>query len=446
MGADVQMTAATESTRKTARIRKKKHTGPADVRADFVPAEHYISPEFLRLEKERMWPRVWQVACREEEVAHVGAYVTYDIMDESIVVARVSEHEIKAYYNVCQHRGRRLVDGCGQMNRFHCRFHGWQWNLDGSLVRVLDREDWAGCPNFRDADLRLADVRVDTWAGFVFVNMNPDAEPLSDYLGQVQHYLDPFEIGKMRYRWYVSVRTPCNWKVGLGAFDEGYHVAQTHPQLLIGHGEDITRCRTFGRHGMFYIAPNPTRPMGSPSPRTGLPVPEDLRPHIIEYHDLVNYTLRAMFTERDSGAARRLMELDPATPAPVLMAKMVEFQREAAITAGVGWPDVSMQQMVEAGNDWHIFPNLIILPRPDAALCYRILPDARDPDRCFLEIYSLQRYAPGAEPKLERQYLHGEEDWRNVSPISSILQQDFNNIGEVQRGMKSRGFKGARTN
>jgi hypothetical protein len=101
---------------------------------------------------------------------------------------------------------------------------------------------------------------------------------------------------------------------------------------------------------------------------------------------------------------------------------------------------------MDVGNDWHIFPNLVMLPRPTGNLAYRMLPDARDPNFCFLEIYSLQRYAPGAEPPLKRQYLHGPEDWRNVTPISYILQQDFDNMGEVQLGMRSRGFKGARTN
>ena len=112
----------------------------------------------------------------------IGSYVTYNIMNESIVVVRVSEREIKAFFNVCQHRGRRLTEGCGRMNRFHCTFHGWQYHLDGSIARVLDRDDWAGCSNFSDADLHLKEVRVGTWAGWVFINMDLNAEPLSDIL------------------------------------------------------------------------------------------------------------------------------------------------------------------------------------------------------------------------------------------------------------------------
>ena len=116
---------------------------PADeVRDDFVPKEAYFSADFARLEAARLWPRVWQIACRVEELPTVGSYVTYDIVDDSIVVVRTSASEIKAYHNVCTHRGRRLVDGCGSARRFQCPFHGWQFELDGRPAVVVDRDDW----------------------------------------------------------------------------------------------------------------------------------------------------------------------------------------------------------------------------------------------------------------------------------------------------------------
>jgi hypothetical protein len=235
--------------------------------------------------------------------------------------------------------------------------------------------------------------------------------------------------------------------VGLEAFNEGYHVAGTHPQLLPLYGDDVSRNRSFGRHSMFYYPGNPDYPVGAPAPRLGLVAPADLRPNVVEYYDLFNETLRAIFSERDVEATRRLMtEVKPGTPHPELMAKLLEFQREAAISAGVGWPDISLQQMADAGTDWHVFPNLIMLPYPDGVLAYRALPDAHDPNVCTFEVYALQRYAQGAEPELKRQYFHGEGDWRNFKSISIILQQDFDNMEEVQRGMRSKAFKGARPN
>jgi phenylpropionate dioxygenase-like ring-hydroxylating dioxygenase large terminal subunit len=417
------------------------------LRPDFVPTDHYTSPDFLRLEKERLWPRVWQVACRVEELPRVGSFVTYDIMDESIVVVRTSETEIKAVFNACQHRGRRLVEGCGQISQFHCRFHGWQYALDGTVTRVLDRENWDGCPDFTDRDLSLPQLKVDTWAGWVFVNPDPEAEPLKEFLGAVPKYIDPYEIEKMRYRWCVSVKVPCNWKVGLEAFNEAYHVSATHPQLMSTYGEDRTGNRIYGVHGMFFNHQNPEAPMGAPSPRLNQVAPSDLRGKIVEYYDTYNTTLRALFSERDVEATRRLLtEVPPEATFYEILVKLMEFQKEAAIAAGAGWPEITLEQMAEAATDWHVFPNLVFLPYPDGLLGYRSRPHPSDPSVCFFEAFALQRYAPGAEPPFELKVMHGDDDWRNFKDISIILQQDFDNMGEVQRGMKSQGFKGARTN
>jgi len=112
----------------------------AAVRADFVPKSDYISPEVLRLENERLWPRVWQIACRLQELPRVGDFVTYDIAGESILLVRAGATDVKAYFNVCQHRGRRLKEGCGNTGEsIFCRFHGWRYRLDGSVSRVTSR-------------------------------------------------------------------------------------------------------------------------------------------------------------------------------------------------------------------------------------------------------------------------------------------------------------------
>jgi phenylpropionate dioxygenase-like ring-hydroxylating dioxygenase large terminal subunit len=426
---------------------KSKDAGMSQVRPDFVPTEHYTSPEFLKLEGERLWPKVWQIACREEELPHVGSYVTYQIMNDSIVVVR-TEKGLRAYFNVCQHRGRRLVSGCGQIKKFHCMFHGWQWNLDGSNARVVDKQDWDGCPDFSDEDIRLPEVKVDSWGGWVFINMDPNCEPLLKYLDPLPKFLDPFELQKMRYRWYVSIKVPCNWKVGLEAFDEAYHNFGTHTQIMPTFGDDVTRCMTFGKHGRFYYPGNPEYPMGRASPRLGnQPPPKDYRVQIITYLDQMDRELNAFFSKRSVEAARRLMtEVDPNVSAGEAFMKAVEFQKEAAIATGAGWPPATLEDMANAATDWHVFPNHVFLPYFDGVLAYRVTPHATDPGWCYFDVFALQRYAPGAEPPLQRKILYGDEDWKNFRETSIILQQDFDNMGEVQAGMRSRGFKGARTN
>ena len=413
------------------------------VRDDFIPASDYISPDFAKLEYERMWNKTWQIACREEEIPKIGDYVTYDIGDQSFIVVRTAPDKIKSYYNICLHRGRRLTETNGNAIRFHCTYHGWQWNLDGSIARVLDRDDWKGCASMDDASLKLPETRVDTWQGFVFINMDMNAEPLAQYLGAAAEALNPYEYGKMRFRFYATFRLPCNWKVAQEAFQEGYHLAGTHPQLLEVTGDDYTRSYAHGRHGMF-MYPYEKAPIGQPSPRLNKP-PIDLRQGIVNFFDLLNRQLPVLFSLRDGAAARRLMtEVEASAPFATVMAKTLQFQAEAAKAEGAGWPGITGEQMAKAGTDWLVFPNMTTLCYPDGALIYRSRPDGDNPDSCIYNVWGIQRYAPGAEPGINRIDFLGKDDWRGVGAASIILEQDFVNMEQVQIGMKSKAFPGNR--
>jgi hypothetical protein len=125
---------------------------------------------------------------------------------------------------------------------------------------------------------------------------------------------------------------------------------------------------------------------------------------------------------------------------------MYQFIREACEACVAGLPDISFEQMAKAGTDWTIFPNFVILMQPDAALAYRVRPNGNDPDTCIFDVWSLQRYAPGAQPKLVRRLLHGDGEWRGIGDVSPVLLQDFANMAAVQQGMKSHGFPGCRVN
>lgn len=410
-----------------------------EVRDDYVPAADYISRGFLEQEKTALWPRVWQMACREEEIPKVGDFYTYDILDESIIVARTAPDEIRAYYNVCPHRGRRLTAGCGHTGKFHCRFHGWQWDLAGRSTLVVDREDWDGV--LSDEDVALRSVRVETWGGWVYVNMDPQAAPLAEFLAPAKAMLDPFDLQGLRYQWRKSTILPCNWKVALEAFNEGYHVQTTHRQML-EYMDDVTVSHAHGRHAMF--AYWNALPMGSRSRRLGGPLGDDIRPGILAYMEDMAATLNAGSSVRAVHAARRLMQEVPpgSTPVEVLTA-FATFIREDAVNSGAGYPPITPQQIYAAGIDWHLFPNQIMLQSPTGLLGYRARPNGDDPDSCIWNVYSLQRYPPGQEPKVVEEWSH---DLADESFWGRILCQDYENMADIQRGMKSRGFAGSRTN
>lgn len=406
-----------------------------------ISKENYLSTEFLKLEKNKLWPQVWQVACRLEELKSSGDYVTYDIADDSIVVVRVTADRIKAYHNVCPHRGRQIAEGCGKTNNFRCRYHGWTFDLDGNNIAVQDREDYADTLSLQD--LHLVELKVDTWGGFVFVNMNPDCEPLADFLKPIPEFLDPFELENMRYRWYLTLTLPANWKVALEGFMEGYHVAATHPQLLPYQGDGYTQSAAHGKHSHFGYW-NMKAPLGQPSPRLKVDPPEDARPGVIRFFEIMEEQLAAIFTDRDYEAAKLLMDHAPPDVDPLTAFGMaVEFGRRAADADGCGYPpQLDFEKAMRAGADWHIFPNCVTLPYFDGALWYRARPNGDDPDTCLFDIWSLKRYAAGAEPPLNRKTFTSMEG----QTAGTILDQDIYNLRHVQKGMKSRAFRHARPN
>ena len=218
------------------------------------PVDAFVSPEYARAERDRLWPRVWQMAGRLEDIPEPGSFITYNIMDESVVIVRTGAETLKAYYNVCPHRGRQLVNtpddvNCvrGMKQNFVCGFHGWTFNLEGKNTHVLDREDWKGALTAERTC--LSELKVDTWGGWIYVNMDPECEPLVDFLGDAGRILQPFEFEKMRYKWRQWVVYPSNWKTAIEAFMEPYHVAGTHTQLL-KYGEFYAYSKAYGLHGV----------------------------------------------------------------------------------------------------------------------------------------------------------------------------------------------------
>jgi phenylpropionate dioxygenase-like ring-hydroxylating dioxygenase large terminal subunit len=409
-----------------------------DVRDDYIPARDYFSQEFADLENELLWPRVWQMACREEDIPKVGDFYTYDIVDDSIIVIRVRPDEVRAFHNACAHRGRRLTSGCGRLARFHCRFHGWEYDLDGRNIRVVDREDWGA--KLADEDISLMPVKVGHWGGWVYINMDPNSESLEQALTPAREVLDPLDLGGLRYHWIKSTIVPCNWKVVLEAFDEGYHLQETHRQML-RYFDDVTTGHIHGRHAMYEYWE--ASPPGFPSRRVGGPKEgHDLRAALVDHVEDMNLTLNAAYPVMMGGAAKRLMKEVPASAsAEEILTKLMQLTVEDAESKGIKHPPVTPEQLRKVGSDWHVFPNQVLIPSPLACLNYRARPNGHDPNSAIWDVYSLIRYPEGAEPKVTPQW---SDDRSDEAFWGKILVQDFANFDDIQRGLKSRGFRGAR--
>lgn len=407
---------------------------PMTERPVIIGNEAYVSASYARAEADRLWAKVWQVACREEEIPEVGDYVTYDIMDDSIIVVRSAEDRISAWFNVCPHRARRLTEGCGHASRFVCPFHAWSWDREGNNVGVVRGDAWGDA--LKPEDIRLKPVRVDTWGGWVFVNMDADAIPLREYLEPAATMLDPFELEKMRYRWRQWLHFPCNWKVAVEAFIEGYHVPGTHPQLT-RYSPKPTWSDAKGIHGVFGSAAG----QGTGGASAGAAGAPDMRVGLAASLNQLWEEVNATTTETMVRVANLLVEeLPEGTQSLDVQVHLMKRTIEEDAKRGVMWPKIDPAHFAASGNVWHIFPNTVIIHGPTFALCYRARPDGDDPDSCIFEVYTLERFPDGQEPR--PQNLHRPEpsieNWRKV------LTQDFSNMGAVQRGLKSRSFSGMR--
>ncbi len=151
-------------------------TGQSD--AD-IPIDRYFSREWHEREVEKIWRKTWQLACRVEDIPEPGDQINYDIVHDSLLIVRTGDGGIKAYINACLHRGTMLRVDAGNAPRITCPFHGWSWTLEGELRVIPGKWDF---PQVDKAKMCLPEVQVGTWGGFVFVNMDPDCEPLDSYL------------------------------------------------------------------------------------------------------------------------------------------------------------------------------------------------------------------------------------------------------------------------
>ena len=226
---------------------------------ELIPKERYTSKEYMELEWERMWTKVWNMAGRESDIPNVGDYFTTELGPESLLIVREAEDKVRAFYNVCPHRGNQIRNpGMGHAESFQCAYHFFEFNLDGSKKFVPDEDTFTqGVPQ----ETALVEVPCDTWGGFVWFNMNPEAEPLLDFLNPVNQHLDPYHFEDYAIVQDLTVEWDTNWKASVDAFNEVYHVQGIHPQLLESLDDIHVQIDLYERHNRYLV------PFGLVSPR-----------------------------------------------------------------------------------------------------------------------------------------------------------------------------------
>ncbi len=405
-----------------------------------IPVEAYISEEYVHRERDNLWRKVWLQAGRVEDIPEVGNYITYDILDDSVLIVRSGPDEIRAHANVCTHRGRRLVDtpaGCrnakGKQHKFVCGFHGWSFNPDGKCAFILAKEEWQD--TLTDERTQLAKVNVDTWGGFIWINLDPNCEPLRDYLEPAASMLDPFQLENMRYKWRKFVEFDCNWKVALEAFDETYHIMATHPEFM-AFGAHKGWAKAQGKHSNIgYDAPEGEEENQG---KLRLGAGGDPRVATAEMQKFIRETVNAVTTDTLIDAAERLVDELPETATP---AEVLKYWHERArgldAERGVFWPEVPSDHVARSGTAWQLFPNAQIGHAVNNALCYTARPSGYNPNKCIFEVAALELFPAGQEPATE--WVRGEPCAEDFGPV---INQDFSNMAAVQAGMRNGLYRG----
>jgi phenylpropionate dioxygenase-like ring-hydroxylating dioxygenase large terminal subunit len=389
----------------------------------------YFSRDYMAREWEKMWTCSWLIAGVSADLPKVGDYFLFDIRDESIIVTRTDEG-IRAFYNVCSHRGSRLVfEERGNKRVFVCPFHSWSFHNNGELRRITDEETFQ--PEVIAQRPGLTPVACEEHAGIIFINMDDTPPPLREMIGLPEGYLENYRIDQMKVVRHVRSEWGSNWKVGVEAFYESYHLHAVHPETR-GVMGDLNVQYDLYPHG----ASRMIVPLGQPSPRAA-------------DQTTVNEGLQGMLQEAG---------VDPETftgTATDVRRAIQVGKRQRAERLGLDYSRFTDGQL---SDSWAtgIFPNVQIGCHPEAVFLMRFLPHESDPERFYYDTMTIMypvedpNYCPPAwmglpegtdvsgatRPATEHYSIDQDAN------LGLVLSQDSTLMPVVQKGMRSRGFKG----
>ncbi|RYE70582.1 MAG: aromatic ring-hydroxylating dioxygenase subunit alpha [Rhizobiaceae bacterium] len=386
---------------------------------ELIPAERYYDEHFFKLEQERLWPHVWQMACRLEEIPEVGDYTVYTLLSHSVILINTKDG-VKAFKNACRHRGLRLAHGPGNCAKegFVCPFHGWRWNSEGENTFVFGRHFFDE-EVLERAQIDLVPVRVAFWAGCAFINFDDSAPSLRDALGPVADRMDARHADKLKMDWWFGTELPTNWKLAMEAFQEGFHTPQTHPQL---HAVSVNANDAFG-----------AGPDGLPV-NVGLGPRETVNMHV-DFLAKLGEGMDGMVHKTEVAVLETLRGMDvPEDANLATMAFYGHAYQAVEQDARERGADIFEFAKVAQEHPFHavefMFPHYFLLPMMGAMSAYRIRP--LTPETCFFEIWSLvirpenEPYDTPTEPTI---LPHDSPEF------PEIPRQDYSNLPLQQRGL-----------
>lgn len=408
-----------------ARIDQEREKGKF-LRGDPITGDRYYSREFAQQEWDHVFTRTWQIGGMAAQLEKPGSMITQAIGRESILMMRDEDGTIRAFYNVCPHRGNRLVaedEKCGQ-RRVVCAYHSWAFSLDGVVRHVRDAEDYPqGNPIGK---MKLKEIRCETLGALVWFNMDDAAPPLREYLGVVAELFDAYQTADWTRVMWMTGKVDCNWKIIHDNFNEAYHILSLHRELGPFIDDDYKNTE----FELYKTGHNLMRMKG--------------------HQPSANSRVNAV--QEPLGAILREWELDPEAFNGRVRETRVAIQQQkrrlGPARGHVHYEGLADEQL----TDYHhftIFPNTTLTMSSDFFQVLRPLPHPTDPEQCLFDHWYMMPPVAGRdevhtpvggrkfEPAPHETFMHGE------ASIGFVADQDLSVAIAQQKGLHSRGYTDA---
>lgn len=387
-----------------------------------IPYHYFWDPEIARLEDERIWQRSWICAGREEDIPHVGDRMPFTLRGKSYLLVRVSATEIRAFNNTCRHRGRTLCDQPEGGQKLRCKYHAWTWKLDGSPAWIPSQEDFP-TQGLGDAGFALTPVRCDTWGGNIFINADLAVPPLEKSLGVLKQAFEGWDLGQRRTALHLRKKIRANWKVAQDAFQEAYHVTETHWDTLaiFNETETIYDCWQDGPSVIGRLITPTGVPSGYLSDRVSTRKAVELYLKLYSQRPVEPGRGESVEDARDYLADMKRQELEQARGEPMQDTRnpvLLDFVK------------------------FNMFPNFHPWWGEQFPMTYRFLPHGLNPEECVMEVRMLVpqpsegERLPAATP-IDVDFDERCEDHQALGFAGHIIDQDVSNCVPMQLGMRS---------
>ena len=381
---------------------------PKDMGLQRYSVKRYTSAAWHEREVEKLWKKVWQFACREEDIPEPGDHYRYDIAGMSFLVVRTETGELKAYPNACLHRGRMLKEFDGNAAELRCPFHGFCWKLDGQLKEIP--ADW-DFPQINQSEFSLPEIPLAVWAGFIFINPDQSCDPFDDFIKDLADQFERWNLGGLYKQAHAAKVMPCNWKIAQEAFCEAFHVNATHPQIMRSIGDVNSQVDVWENCARVITAGGTHSPLLSD----------------VSDPDLI----------------RAMMDLDhdaevPDIPEGVSLRTFLADRSRENLKAIAGdraetYCDAELMDSL----DYTLFPNF----HPWGAfngIVYRFRPNGNDHRSSIMECMMLAPFEGERPPAAQVHWLKEDETWSSVLGfLGKVFDQDSFNMPKVQQGLEA---------